>query len=1099
MPSFLSKGNKQQQRARSSSSSSYYNSRNKHDGELRFHDDDDDDDIDNFLEPSHDVQQHHEAESKRKSITLAAQSVPAIVSNSVIGWLSAVSLVVHLIVLIAFIALPLFLIFIHFDFCFKCGGAEFLIIFLMSLFGVGLLLFGMLYPLRQYIIERRKQSKLTQEDIIQQQLEAPLEDMEDGIDFDEYHHDNQFDDAPADRGLTSGKISISLARANSNSGWFKRFFDISEFLKTSKKEKAACCVFSTCSIASFIWLAVTIIVFLTFIFFVRSTRVNKSGHIYSSVISGKKVRIEREPSGMVHVAAENINDLAFGQGVAAAQDRLFQMELYKIIGKGSLAEIVGSDALILDKLSHVLGLRKYAEENLANIPKDIVSIIQSYVDGINAYIESGPALSAEFSLVGFKPTKWEVIDVLTFEKLFALQMTYNYIFELARLVVLERGATLERVTELSSPMYANYFTVFNREELKMNITDEEAEEIEKKLWDQSGAYIPSSTNSGDEHVHNFGEMLYEKLSNDKYLKLLLPTKKGSSRGSNNWVVGKSISDSSSGYNVNDPHLDIMAPVIVQQIHLKIVKDITAVNDITSVKMEENTFELIGASFPGLPSVGIGRSAFISWSITLSFSDVQDLYVLTPCPDQPDTHYMVDGKPEEYKIRKVNIKVAGEENVELVVKESRFGPVINDPLITIAHADVKTQKPMALKWTAHLPNDTSIMGLQQMTNAKTMDEFAKATRLLTALPFSIVFTDRNGNIGYSLTGTTPIRQQGHTGMFAMPGDVSKYEYKGYATGDQITVINPPKGYIITANNRITPGGFPYIVSNDNEFDYRAKRIDEMIRNVLDVENRKITQKDMIEAQNDVKSLIYEELKFVLRNISQSLKEDPYAKYVNGLLNNWDGKILRESTHATLFEFFLTNLIKLPEHEVGKKYWNDFFYLRRALSSNDDIACTVHRKQTCQEFAVATFKETVDILLKHFGQIPPWKVVHYIDASHPLLGLTPLSCLSDRKIHSNGGTYTVNINNFVYDKVTETTIPTVNAAVYRQIIGGGEFSNSKIEGQDDLWISPLGQDGNMFSEHYDNFIEKYIEGSYLPLTTEAKYLSDVFEILPTEKSD
>lgn len=1361
------------------------NNNNNNEGSLRFHDDDhhdddnnnkpihnnkstnnndlvvdnmnDDDvghgleDIDTFLEPTHLVLKHHEAEAKRKSITMAVQTVPHIVSRSIAGWISAIFIVAQLAAIIGFVILPIIIVMAHHDFCFLCGGAEFVLVLSLSVIGIVLLLIGLIYPLRQYIIEKKKQKEVTQEDLIHEQLFNCTHRMMmmdgssgvggGGIDRNAHRYSTHQDDGllsfndddemmddetthgppqqhhPSQHHLLSAS-SIHAATAmnplNHHHNNTKNKNGKSSLLAllsprilsrccshyfgaSSTRKKCACCTLSVVTLFGFLWLLISILMVLMLLFMVHSTKIQKSGLLYTHQLYGKRAMIVREKNGMVHVVAENMKDLAFAQGVAACQDRLFQMELYKRVCQGTMSEIVGQDALIVDKLSRILGFKKYAQDNLKYLPTSTLEIIESYVNGINAFIASNPRLPPEFRLVGFQPTPWNVMDVLSFEKLIAFQMTYNYIFELARLVILEKGVSLERATELSTPSISNQFTIFTREELNMTLTDEQAQEIETRLFDQSGAFIPhhhshlhhqqqqpqqeeqygmksgmsgdSSSSSSSIHrsgsgggggveggdsstdssssipssssMKGIGHVLIDIFNKNRYLDMLFPMKKGRSRGSNNWVIHRNLTDSSSGYNVNDPHLDFSAPIIFQQIHLKLVKDVTKIDEkdlrqSSSHQQQESSssfhhqqqesssqpsthddFELIGASFPGLPSIGIGRNAHLSWSVTLSFTDVQDLYVLTPCPTSNNhsnthntpnstpmmntnntpmmnthnthntpnstpmmstTHYMIDGECEAYRIREELIHVKGQsEPFVLEVKESRFGPIFNtilmDPQIGNSHLQEDTSltlHPIALKWTAHLPNDTTLIGLQQMSLAKTMDEFIKATHLLTAFPFCIVFSDREGNIGYSLTGTTPLRQQGHTGMFPMPGHVSTFEYKGYASGsDLIHMVNPKKGYIITANNRITPAGWPYIISNDNEFDYRARRIDQMLKHVLQVEKRKLTQKDMIDIQNDVQSLIFEELKFVLEFIKNEFDDEStsennknesttrksnantestrksnsneptrrkYFNYANELLTQWNGKIERESSHAALWETFLTNLITLPQFEVSEKYWNDFYYLRRAMTLNNDTACIVYRKQTCLEFAKQTFKETVDSLEFYFGhRIPKWKEMHYIDASHQLLGLTPLSCLSDRHLHTNGGTYTVNINNYVYDKVTNTTIPTVNAAVYRQIIGGGEFSSSSslnstsssvimtsrktmmdettrsstissssssstFTRQEDLWVLPLGQDGNMFSRNYDNMMNDYIEGKYHPLRTDLnKDVTDVFTIIAIEKEE
>ena len=118
------------------------------------------------------------------------------------------------------------------------------------------------------------------------------------------------------------------------------------------------------------------------------------------------VRVLRDRWGVAHIYAGNAHDLFFAQGVVAAQDRLFQMEVWKRAGKGRLSEILGPSALQRDVTARALQYRGDLQAEYASYSADGESILTAFTDGINTYIaslgtSSGPGLPIEFQLAGF--------------------------------------------------------------------------------------------------------------------------------------------------------------------------------------------------------------------------------------------------------------------------------------------------------------------------------------------------------------------------------------------------------------------------------------------------------------------------------------------------------------------------------------------------------------------------------------------------------------------------------------------------------------------------------------------------------------------------
>src|SRR6202171_1346961 len=140
------------------------------------------------------------------------------------------------------------------------------------------------------------------------------------------------------------------------------------------------------------------------------------------------VTVLRDPWGVPHIYARNEHDLFFAQGFVTAQDRLFQMELWKRVGQGRLAEVFGSAYLERDINARRLAYRGSMEAEYASYSPDAKQIIEAFTQGINAEIAQrmaigGPGLPLEFRLAGFKPEPWNPEDVLS--RMAGFPMTRN--------------------------------------------------------------------------------------------------------------------------------------------------------------------------------------------------------------------------------------------------------------------------------------------------------------------------------------------------------------------------------------------------------------------------------------------------------------------------------------------------------------------------------------------------------------------------------------------------------------------------------------------------------------------------------------------------
>src|SRR5260370_28337486 len=148
----------------------------------------------------------------------------------------------------------------------------------------------------------------------------------------------------------------------------------------------------------------------------------------------RPVDVLRDRWGVAHIYAKKQHDLFFAQGVVAAQDRLFQMELWKRAGQGRLAEILGPSALPRDVNARALRYRGDMQAEYESYSPDTRAILTAFTDGINSYIASltapgGPGLPIEFQLAGFSPDAWHPEDCLN--PMSPCSMTGNTLSQLA--------------------------------------------------------------------------------------------------------------------------------------------------------------------------------------------------------------------------------------------------------------------------------------------------------------------------------------------------------------------------------------------------------------------------------------------------------------------------------------------------------------------------------------------------------------------------------------------------------------------------------------------------------------------------------------------
>jgi len=748
----------------------------------------------------------------------------------------------------------------------------------------------------------------------------------------------------------------------------------------------------------------------------------------------------RDSWGIPHIYASNPHDLFFAQGYAHAQDRFWQMEFWRRIGSGRLAEILGESALDSDRFIRTLGWRRTAAQELELLDNESRVALEAYAKGVNAYISAHQdRLGLEFTILGltgvkFEPEPWTVLDTLTWAKVMAWDLSGNMSSELLRAHVAARLGT--PAVGLVVPGYPADHPVIVPHPLAGTALDA----------------VPDA--ALDTHVLGSGDGI----------------------GSNNWVVAGNRSETGTPLLANDMHLGIQMPSIWYEIGLH-----------CDPVGPECPYNVVGYSFAGTPGVIVGHNDRIAWGVTNLGPDVQDLFIERVNPGNPN-QYEFQGEWLDMEIIREEITVAGQDEeddeeeekpVVVNVRITRHGPIINDVVGGTEEEWSFGWQPLALSWTALQPG-TMVRSILLLDQASNWEEFREALSYWSVPSQNFVFADVEGNIGYQAPGRIPIRASGN-GSMPVPGWTGEYEWVDHIPFDELPrAFNPPEGYIVTANNAVVGPDYPYFISMDWAPGYRARRIVELIE-----ADPSLSVADMQAIHGDSSPVWARDvLPYVL---ALPLPEEPQLAEALELLRTWDRRAMRDSAGAALFEAFRLHLIDLTfGDELGEQLLRrargsaavalEDFLADEASSWFDNV--TTREVETRDEILLQALEEAEEELTETLGRnVSRWRwgdlhTATFENQSLGQSGIGPIEALFNRgPVPVDGTIATVNPTNYSLNNPY-----TVNhIASQRQIVDVGDLSRS-------LSMHTTGQSGHAFHRHYDDMIDPWRNIEYHPMLWE-----------------
>ena len=758
------------------------------------------------------------------------------------------------------------------------------------------------------------------------------------------------------------------------------------------------------------------------------------------------VTVRRDAHGIPQVYADDPADLFFGQGYVQAQDRFFEMDVRRHLTAGRLSEMFGSQALEADEAVRTMGWRRVAEAEVDRLRPSTQAYLRAFSAGVNAYLRgrSTTRISLEYTVLGlgglqYEPEPWTPVDSVAWLKAMAWDLRGNMADEIAR-----ARLSVSRSPQQVAELYPGY--PYSRHDPIMRWT---------------GRTTAAGGTGGDP-----GSTTGLGLGSSGGI------------GSNSWVVSGDLTTTGAPLLANDPHLAPSMPGVWYQMGLHCRSVSTSC-----------PFDVSGFTFAGLPGVIIGHNADVAWGFTNLDPDVTDLFL----EKVRGGRYLYDGSWRPLQERDEVIRVKGAPSRTITVRSTRHGPLLSDVSPEVSTAGANAEVPpgspprgngyaVALAWTALQPSRTAD-AIFEIDTATDWPGFRRAAADFAVPSQNLVYADTAGNIGYQAPGRVPIRRNGRSGDYPAAGWLPRNDWSGRFVPfrDLPHELNPPEGFVVTANQAVTGPRYPYHLGDSWDAGYRSQRIRQLLEDRLR-QGRRISPAAMAAIQLDTLNPMARVLAPYLMKVLL-----PSKYYADGqrVLASWDGRQGVDSPGAAYFNAVWDNLLRLTFHDQLKEsLWPDggdrwFRIMTRLLHQPSspwwDDANTrdeVEDRDTILRRAMIAAR---DDLTRRVARDPArwsWGALHHLVLDNQTVGHSDLGlvrALFDRGPYpAPGGTSIVDATSWdaSADDYTVTNAPSM-----RMVVDLGDLDASR-------WVNLTGASGHAFDAHYRDQTRLYLAGRTLP---------------------
>ena len=728
----------------------------------------------------------------------------------------------------------------------------------------------------------------------------------------------------------------------------------------------------------------------------------------------ENVTVHFDENGVPHINAETQKDAYTALGYVHAQDRLWQMELIRRIAPGRLSEIFGDKLVETDVFFAGLGLVEDANESIAKI--DINS--EAYKLTM-AYLDGvnqfveEGATPIEYNLIGLKKTKFTVNDVYN---------VFGYMsFSFA-------------IAQKTDPLL---------QEIKEKLGDNYLAELEIPIYSNTALLKSEKNPIVKASFAKAMTAMYEQLPISPFI------------GSNSWVIAADKTKNGKVIFANDPHIGFSQPSVWYQSHIK-----------------TPDYEMYGYSLALTPFPLLGHNRDYAYGLTMFENDDVDFYIEKNNPENLNEYETPTGF-STYKTVQKTIKIKGAPDTTFTVKISRHGPIMNNLL-----KQIDDQRPIAMQWI-YKKTDNQILDVgYQISHAKSLHDFKEGAKLLHAPGLNMMYGDAKDNIAWIASGKLYKYRDSINTKLYLDGASGKDEILSYVDfEDNPQSINPASNYVYSSNNQpdtiagvLYPG---YYLPED-----RGQRIEQL----LEVKND-WTQEDVQQMIFDVTSPVVPQ---VIANLVASIKTENFTKNEQEALQNlkdWNGEYKKEDTAPTIYNRFLYEFLEGTfKDELGESFpmFMQTPLMKKMIAVQakktvsvwfDDV--TTEPKETKSDIVQRSFINAISFLENQLGDtvsLWSWSKVISVEHGHALAagGETLRKIFNVGPFSMDGGNEVINNQLFT---LNETGIYKVKAGPStRRVIDFSNIENS-------VSILPTGQSGNVFSKHYKDQAQKYLNGEFV----------------------
>ena len=599
------------------------------------------------------------------------------------------------------------------------------------------------------------------------------------------------------------------------------------------------------------------------------------------------VEIIRDTWGIPHIYGTTMTDVAFAEGYAEAQDRLFEMDMFRHIANGTLTEYFGAgpgNAILAEDIhSRMMGFSDIAQIVWEQTPPEEQAILQSFCNGINFYlsqlaqqIQANPdakLLPYQYStaLMGITISDIKPFvpqDIIAFGKFESYSLTMEDEGTKIYATHYFNNASTTYTSTSSDPGLAHFSGLtydFARSEPSAKApavpvpnqfsyaTSTTFSLLSYNSFQPMAAPVSSNNTmlkplQVNQKSIDGAMSFYKSLQNGPFGFLYKPREAGEI-GSNNWVISPALTKDGYAILANDTHLPLWNPPIWYEVH------------INTSAIGKGNINTIGVVFPLAPGVVIGHNDYIAWGDTVFPSDVIDVYQETVIPGSGSTPDMVVYNGNNYPIqaRTITFNFGGQLNGGKITSGTYTMYYVTIPghgtmpIYPNSYTPGSSTSALAFTWTGFIPSN-EIEAFYRIDQAQNLAQFITAQSYFKVGSQNFVYADIYGNIymtdqsavpargAYTLSYTTNVLPSGLTfsdftypPYLVLPGTDPNFYWTGMVPTSAVPYVeNPEQGYIATANQdpvgvtyNNEPLNNPYYLGGFFDPGFRAWEIDKDI--------------------------------------------------------------------------------------------------------------------------------------------------------------------------------------------------------------------------------------------------------------------------------